>query len=137
MAYQAEDRRDLLKGINEFLDACIVLPHGDWDNDLIPLNDLREKHKATQRRKLQQSVRKDSHVAIPPYRPRAREGQSQFKRTRRLFGGLSNEVRKRYPLYLSDIRDGINFQCLATSIFLYFACISGGIAFGDLLSKFP
>ena len=59
-----------------------------------------------------------------------------LKRTGRPFGGLINDVKKRYPLYWSDIRDGINLQCLAAWIFIYFAALSPAITFGGLLSKF-
>lgn len=31
IAYKAKDRRDLLAGIDEFLDEVIVLPPGEWD----------------------------------------------------------------------------------------------------------
>jgi hypothetical protein len=42
-----------LKGIHEFLDESIVLPPGDWDHDLFPFDELKEKSKANRiRRKL-------------------------------------------------------------------------------------
>lgn len=34
IAYKAKDRRDLLAGIEEFLDEVIVLPPGEWDPDI-------------------------------------------------------------------------------------------------------
>ena len=64
------------------------------------------------------------------------EEHNPFKRTKRFFGGLINDVKQRYPLYMSDIKDGLDLQCLATIIFMYFACVSGSIAFGGLMSKF-
>jgi solute carrier family 4 anion exchanger 2 len=36
IAYRANDKKDMLKGIHEFLDESIVLPPGDWDNELFP-----------------------------------------------------------------------------------------------------
>lgn len=36
IAYKANDRKDLLKGIHEFLDESIVLPPGEWDGELFP-----------------------------------------------------------------------------------------------------
>jgi hypothetical protein len=57
-------------------------------------------------------------------------------RTGRIFGGLCNEVKRRYPKYLSDITDAFNPVCLATAVFIYFAALSGAITFGGLYGKF-
>ena len=59
-----------------------------------------------------------------------------LKRTGRLFGGLVNDVKRRYPHYWSDITDALNFQCLAAFVFIYFACLSPAITFGGLLSEY-
>lgn len=34
IAYKAKGRKDLLAGIDEFLDEVIVLPPGEWDPDI-------------------------------------------------------------------------------------------------------
>lgn len=52
-----------------------------------------------------------------------------------LVGGLINDVKQRYPQYLSDIKDAMNVQCLAAFFFIYFACLSPAITFGGLLGK--
>ena len=57
-----------------------------------------------------------------------------LKRTGRLFGGLINDVRRRFPHYLSDFKDALNVQCIATFFFIYFACLSPAITFGGLMS---
>lgn len=54
-------------------------------------------------------------------------------RTRIPFGGVINDFKRRAPQYLSDITDGLNAQCLSAAIFIYFACLSGAVAFGGLL----
>lgn len=38
-------------------------------------------------------------------------------------------------MYLSDFKDGLNFQCVATFFFVYFACLSPAITFGGLLGE--
>ena len=38
-------------------------------------------------------------------------------------------------MYQADILDGLNSQCLAAAIFIYFAALSGAIAFGGLLQE--
>ena len=35
MAYSALNREELLEGIRSFLDDSLVLPPGDWDEDLL------------------------------------------------------------------------------------------------------
>jgi hypothetical protein len=59
-----------------------------------------------------------------------------LRRTRIPFGGLVNDVKRRYPHYISDITEGFNLQCLAAAIFMYFAALSGAITFGGLMGKF-
>lgn len=59
-----------------------------------------------------------------------------LRRTRVPFGGLVNDVKRRFPYYKSDIVEGFNLQCLAAAIFMYFAALSGAITFGGLMGKF-
>jgi solute carrier family 4 anion exchanger 2 len=59
-----------------------------------------------------------------------------LRRTRIPFGGLVNDVKRRFPHYKSDIIEGFNLQCLAAAIFMYFAALSGAITFGGLMGKF-
>lgn len=57
LALLAKGRKNLLTGINEFLDDGIVLPPGDWDNhDLLPLHLLQAKSKAIHMRRLRRQL---------------------------------------------------------------------------------
>ncbi len=58
-----------------------------------------------------------------------------LKRRNKPFGGLISDIKRRYPLYISDIKDGLNVQCLASIVFVYFGCVAGNIAFGGLMGK--
>jgi hypothetical protein len=49
-----------------------------------------------------------------------------------LLKGISRDYKMRLPLYLSDITDGINTQCLAAICFLFFACLAPAVGFGAL-----
>lgn len=51
------------------------------------------------------------------------------------FGGLIHDIRRRYPLYISDFKDALDMQCIAAVIFIYFAALSPTITFGGLLGK--
>merc|ERR1719471_2756295 len=70
---------------------------------------------------------KEDDDGTPPKR-------NPMERTSIPFGGLIGDMKGRYPKYLSDFKDGLNAQCLAAIIFIYFACLSGGVAFGGLMA---
>uniref|UniRef100_A0A8C2ZTK5 Anion exchange protein n=1 Tax=Cyclopterus lumpus TaxID=8103 RepID=A0A8C2ZTK5_CYCLU len=112
-AYQADDRQDLLTAINRFLDCSVVLPPSDLDEQTI--TELS-------------SYLPDSLVPSKP-------GDEPLRRSGRLFGGLIKDVTRRYPQYLSDIRDALNPQCMAAIVFIYFAALSPAITFGGLLGE--
>ncbi|KAK6165534.1 hypothetical protein SNE40_022447 [Patella caerulea] len=133
VAYRAESREELLHAINGFLDDSIVLPPGDWDQKtLLPIMDMARKRAHIRRRKKQKleeqeeliEKEKKSHIPTDP-----------LQRTKCMFGGLINDIRRRYPYYLSDFKDACNITCLASFIFIFFACLSPCIAFGGILSE--
>ena len=52
------------------------------------------------------------------------------------FGGLINDVKRKYPHYASDFVDAFkNFKCLVAFIFVYFAAIAPCVTYGGLLSE--
>ncbi len=58
MAYAADGRSDLLKGINEFLDDSMVFPPGDWDySTLLPaMQIVKQKEREKKRLKEQKAA---------------------------------------------------------------------------------
>lgn len=58
-----------------------------------------------------------------------------LEKTHRLWGGVCNDIRRRYPMYKSDILDGLNTETLSATIFMYFAALSTAITFGGLASE--
>ncbi|XP_014370085.2 anion exchange protein 3 isoform X2 [Papilio machaon] len=150
IAYKADDRRELLSAINEFLDDSIVLPPGDWERQaLLPFEELRAKSEMIRRRKRDALERKKAaaEAASPPSVEKqtlitAEAGEKQEKeyedplsKTGRIFGGVIRDIKRRYPYYLSDFRDALNGQCAAATIFMYFAALSSAITFGGLLAE--
>lgn len=126
VAYQADDRHDLMRAINEFLDDSIVLPPGDWESkSLLPIQAIQRK---SQEIRLKKKAIKKLEAAADD-----KGFGDPLRRTGRLFGGLINEVKYRFPYYASDIKDAFNPQCFATVVFIYFAALSGAISFGGLL----
>ena len=59
--------------------------------------------------------------------------ESGLVRTGRLFGGLINDIKRKKPFYLSDFKDALAVQTIASYIFIYFACLTPIITFGGLL----
>ncbi|XP_076668966.1 na[+]-driven anion exchanger 1 isoform X4 [Andrena cerasifolii] len=132
VAYKAKNRNHLLAGIDEFLDAVTVLPPGEWDPAIrieppaaIPSQEVRKRPK-------EEKPKEDLDEEADEQKQREESGLS---RTGRLFGGLINDVKRKVPFYLSDFKDALAIQCVASFIFLYFACLSPIITFGGLLGE--
>ncbi len=53
----------------------------------------------------------------------------------KLFGGLKADIRRRWPQYVSDFRDGLNAKCLGATLFLFFACLAPTITFGGVMAE--
>ncbi|XP_077259113.1 na[+]-driven anion exchanger 1 isoform X10 [Temnothorax americanus] len=132
VAYKAKNRNHLLAGIDEFLDAVTVLPPGEWDPAIrieppaaIPSQEIRKRPK-------EEKPREEFDEEADEQKLREESGLS---RSGRLFGGLINDVKRKAPFYVSDFKEALALQCVASFIFLYFACLSPIITFGGLLSE--
>ena len=53
--------------------------------------------------------------------------------TGKLFGGLRKDIARRLPHYWSDFADGFHVKCLASILFLFFACLAPAVLFGGLM----
>ncbi|NXB31700.1 B3AT protein, partial [Eulacestoma nigropectus] len=131
-AYLAEARQDLVRGVEDFLDASIVLPPTETPNEqllhaLVPLQRelLRRRYQPLERLHIGDFLKDLGMVGTTPDPPQ----------TGRPFGGMVRDICRRYPKYLSDIKDALNPQCLAAVIFIYFAALSPAITFGGLLGN--
>jgi hypothetical protein len=49
--------------------------------------------------------------------------------------GILRDYRMRLPYYKSDVTDGLNVQCLAAILFLFFACLAPAVGFGALFGS--
>uniref|UniRef100_A0A8C5HHH0 Anion exchange protein n=1 Tax=Gouania willdenowi TaxID=441366 RepID=A0A8C5HHH0_GOUWI len=126
VAYFADDRQDLLNGINEFLDYSIVIPPSDVEGkDLLKTVAEFQKQMMHQRkeREMKRKLRKLTG------------GETWRNRSGIPFGGLIHDIRRRYPRYISDLKDALDMQCVAAVIFIYFAALSPTITFGGLLGE--
>ena len=137
VAYQVQEKYQMLKAINMFLDDSVVLPPGDWDRKHVIIKEILD----TKERKKERDDMKNGIITVGDVLQK-KEGEKQEGEQRRNpldktsvpFGGVIEDIKCRYKHYLSDIKDGLNPQCLAAIIFIYFACLSGGVAFGGLMA---
>ncbi|XP_055086676.1 anion exchange protein 3 [Periophthalmus magnuspinnatus] len=143
VAYFADDRQDLLNGINEFLDCSIVLPPSDIEGkDLLKTvvdfqKQLLKKRKERELKKRQSIVgfELENKEAVPEEEESVDQEIDPLKRSGVPFGGLIHDIGRRFPHYVSDLRDALDMQCIAAVIFIYFAALSPTITFGGLLGE--
>uniref|UniRef100_A0A8C4W3T1 Anion exchange protein n=1 Tax=Gopherus evgoodei TaxID=1825980 RepID=A0A8C4W3T1_9SAUR len=113
VACQAQDREDLIAGIDEFLDELTVLPPGKWDptTRIPPPKCLPSPHKRYQRGRMQQPsgalLLKTDDRHIHGHQP--------------VFGGLG------------DFYDALNIQCFSAILYIYLATVTNAITFGGML----
>uniref|UniRef100_A0A8C5X8C1 Anion exchange protein 3 n=1 Tax=Malurus cyaneus samueli TaxID=2593467 RepID=A0A8C5X8C1_9PASS len=141
-AYMADDRQDLLNAINEFLDCSIVIPPSEcpvYPNELSPLRAWKRGEQGlTPAVGSGEGAKWSRTMALGSSGSRGQLRQwndDPLKRTGIFFGGLVRDIKRRYPKYLSDIRDALHSQCLAAVLFIYFAALSPAITFGGLLGE--
>ncbi|XP_062862568.1 anion exchange protein 3 isoform X1 [Trichomycterus rosablanca] len=144
VAYFADDRQDLLNGINEFLDCSIVIPPSDVEGkDLLKtvasfqkqmLRKRKERENKKGMSRVCRSIQETKYL-IPDDQEDEEPEVDPLKRSGIPFGGLIHDIRRRYPHYISDLRDALDSQCIAAVVFIYFAALSPTITFGGLLGE--
>ncbi|XP_029947552.1 electroneutral sodium bicarbonate exchanger 1 [Salarias fasciatus] len=131
VAYKAKDRGDLLAGIDEFLDQVTVLPPGEWDPSI---RIEPPKNVPSQEKRKMPGVPNGTACQVDEELHAEHHGP-ELQRTGRLFGGLILDIKRKAPYYVSDYKDGLSLQCVASFLFLYCACMSPVITFGGLLGE--
>ncbi|CBY15064.1 unnamed protein product [Oikopleura dioica] len=123
-AYEAKSKTDLLKCIRVFLDDSIVLPPGQIENKCL-LKSIEKIQAGVIKRKRIIKFKKELEEKGETLNP--------LSRTNKFWGAMINDIKRRYPLYLSDIKDGFNAHCIVSALFVYFALLSPAVSFGGLL----
>nr|XP_019955322.1 PREDICTED: anion exchange protein 3-like [Paralichthys olivaceus] len=143
VAYFADDRQDLLNGINEFLDCSIVIPPSDVEGKDL-LKTVADFQKQMLRKRKERELKKqhstcgvvqENKEVSPEEEGEEDQEVDPLKRSGIPFGGLIHDIRRRYPHYVSDLKDSLDMQCVAAVIFIYFAALSPTITFGGLLGE--
>lgn len=115
-----------------------VLPPGEWDPNIrlkpptkIPQKEERLEKMQAELNKLNGSINTSFKKSDEEIHPHETDPGLEF--TGRFCGGLIDDIKRKAPWYWSDFKDGFNFQCLSSIMFMYFACLSPIITFGGLL----
>ncbi|XP_063778341.1 sodium bicarbonate cotransporter 3 isoform X7 [Pseudophryne corroboree] len=132
VAYKAKDRNDLLAGIDEFLDQVTVLPPGEWDPTI---RIEPPKSVPSQEKRKIPTIPNGSTPTGETLKEEQHHTGPELQRTGRPFGGLMHDIKRKAPFFLSDFKDALSLQCLASVLFLYCACMSPVITFGGLLGE--
>lgn len=77
----------------------------------------------------------NARTAAPPS-PQQRGISEALRYTGRLCGGMMDDIRRRLPHYASDFRDGMHSKCVASTLFLYFACLAPAVTFGGIMAEY-
>ncbi|GAB1610813.1 electroneutral sodium bicarbonate exchanger 1 [Argonauta hians] len=128
VAYKCRNKCELVAGIEEFMVQGTVLPPGGWDPKIriepplrVPSQQMRRNSSASSLKEAEES--EDEHF------------DPTLVRTGRIFGGLINDVKRKWPWYLSDFTDAFHLQCLASVIFLFLATFTQNVTFGGILGE--
>ncbi len=70
----------------------------------------------------------------PPEEPPEPPLSEGLQFTGRFGGGLVADIRRRWPHYFSDFRDGLSFKCVGSTLFLFFACLAPTVTFGGMMA---
>ncbi|XP_062389985.1 sodium-driven chloride bicarbonate exchanger [Sardina pilchardus] len=131
VAYKAKDRKDIVDGIDEFLDQVTVLPPGEWD----PSIRIEPPKNVPSQEKRRIPGVPNGTTDMGEAAEHGGHGGPELQRTGRLFGGFILDIKRKAPFYLSDYTDAVSLQCMASFLFLYCACMSPVITFGGLLGE--
>ena len=71
----------------------------------------------------------------PKIAPAKDKSSEEPAHSRKLLGGLISDIRRRLPHYASDFREGVHTKCLASTLFLFFACLAPAVTFGGIMGQ--
>ena len=150
VAYKASTKEQVIKAFEEFASSSVAMSPNQWD----PRIRLQPPVVQDQGMERLYSDEFCGHSQGVGYGDGGKNKQNHelddaLTRTGRLFGGMINDIKRKKPYYWSDytgkffvrsifsnffLTDGLNMQCVATVMFLYFAIITPIVTFGGLLA---
>jgi mannitol/fructose-specific phosphotransferase system IIA component (Ntr-type) len=71
-------------------------------------------------------------LAVPP---KPREVSAGLQSGKWPFAGLTADLQRRLPHYADDIRSGLHPKCIASIVFMFFACLAPAVTFGGFMGR--
>lgn len=65
--------------------------------------------------------------------PKPREVSEGLKTDPHLLAGIKADIKRRLPHYIADFKDGLRAKSIASTIFMFFACLAPAVTFGGLM----
>ena len=134
-AYKAKSRSQLVSGLDVYMSELTVMPPS-WDNNIrleppktsqTPMSRLIARAEAKEKRKKtpnedentddEDDDNENSHLITNNDNDHSEDDSLQF--TGRLFGGLIADVKRKLPWFISDFKDALHIQTLASIIYIY------------------
>lgn len=127
--YKASSTEDILKAIKDFRKSSMILPP-IWDPKIFiePPEKTFTKEERKQVQDLDRYIH-DEEIEIYFHT------DTNLKGSKKPFFGLKNDIKRKAKHYISDFTDFFNFQCFATTCYLYLVSLCSLVAFGVYLSK--
>ncbi|CAF0829892.1 unnamed protein product [Brachionus calyciflorus] len=130
--YAAKTKENCVETIDRFNRCTLVIPPSEW-NPKIRI-EPPEKYLSKEERKNVEEISEfihgdddflNDHDHVDP----------SLKGSRRPFRGISEDIRRKLPFYLSDFTDGLNLQCVASTMYVYLVTLCSLVAFGGMLGE--
>lgn len=91
--------------------------------------------KAPTQLELLEAVDRCAERRAPAASPDPKERDDGLKYSGRFCGGMVNDIKRRLPHYVSDFTDGMHSKSLASTLFLFFACLAPAVTFGGIMAE--
>ena len=128
--YSAQSQEDILSAINQFNKNAVLIPPSEWDPKIMiePPEHYLSKAERLAAPEITAYMH-DNNIHIEDH------VDPSMKADKRPFVGLIADVKRKIPWFLSDIKDALNVQCVAATIYIYLVSLCSLVAFGALLGQ--
>ena len=120
LAYKCLDKEEYLAGIDEFMEQVTVLPPGEWDPKIrleppskVPNQTFRRKSVNPVVAKVMDHDDGGGHSIDDP----------ALEWSKIPFKGLIDDIKRKAPYYLSDYKDALHIQCLASFVYVFLGMV--------------
>ncbi|KAK3791314.1 hypothetical protein RRG08_012501 [Elysia crispata] len=135
VAFKARYRDDIVAGIDEFLEQVTVLPPGEWDPKIRiepPDSVPDQKFRKVPSKALMWD---GGNKAVEEEHEEEGHCDPDLVFSGRIFGGLVKDLKRKVPWYLSDFKDALHVQCVASFIYIFLATLTPNVTFGGMLGE--